>query len=113
MWRVRDAFVSVSDTDSRVTAARLRFSASRERRDPGLVRDVGTICHGASRRWAERRAYSADQTSSFCFVRRMTSSVNSLVPAWPAMSAVRTPSATASRQASRIAREACAASPPA
>ena len=54
------------------------------------------------------RRQSAAQTSSFVRTRRMTSSVNSLVPAWPPRSAVRTPSATVSRQASRIARPATA-----
>jgi HD-GYP domain-containing protein (c-di-GMP phosphodiesterase class II) len=50
--------------------------------------------------------HSADQTSSFDRTRRITSSVNSVVPACPPRSAVRTPSATASRHASRIARAA-------
>src|SRR5438034_300875 len=46
-------------------------------------------------------------------VRLITSSVNSVVPAWPLRSAVRTPSETASSAASRIAREAsCSSSPP-
>ena len=51
-------------------------------------------------------AQRADQTSSFCFVRRITSSVNSEVEACPPRSAVRTPSATASSEPSRIARPA-------
>ena len=47
-----------------------------------------------------------DQTSSFVFVRRITSSVNSDVDECPARSAVLIPCATASSDASRIARPA-------
>ena len=64
-----------------------------------------------SRSEARHRSQSEAQTSSFVVVRRITSSVNSVVPASPPRSAVRTPLATASRQPSRIARPAvCAAS---
>ena len=64
------------------------------------------------RRTATTRSslYRVDQTSSFVRTRRITSSVNSLVPTWPPRSAVRTPSATASRHDSRIARPATAVS---
>src|SRR5437764_5068311 len=47
--------------------------------------------------------YSADQTSSFDRVRRITSSVKSVIVASPPRSAVLTPCATASSAASRIA----------
>ena len=67
-------------------------------------------CAGASptksRRWGRRPLYSDAQTSSFVRTRRITSSVNAVVPWCPPRSAVRTPSATASRVASRIARPA-------
>ena len=43
---------------------------------------------------------SADQASSFAPTRLITSSVNSVVPAWPPRSTVRTPAAVASRTAS-------------
>ncbi len=51
-----------------------------------------------------------DQISSFAFVRSITSSVNSELDAWPPRSAVRTPEATDSSAASRIARPASRAS---
>ena len=45
-----------------------------------------------------RPSRASAQTSSFVCVRRITSSVNAVVPWWPPRSAVRMPSATASRQ---------------
>ena len=58
----------------------------------------------------DRLATASTRPRASCFTRRITSSVNSVVPAWPPRSAVRTPSATASRHASRIARPASRAS---
>ncbi len=79
-----------------------------------LGRCAGTPVRSTHRRDVPRRSgrprqlplavceLDAAQTSSFWRTREITSSVNSLVPSSPPRSDVRTPEATASRQASRI-----------
>jgi hypothetical protein len=87
----------------------LRVAVEQQHRRPTPAKAHAKLClAGVYSRQLEagEERQSASQTSSFCFVRRITSSVNSELEAWPLRSAVRTPSATASSEASRIARPA-------
>ncbi len=107
MISARPYRVPLSETRCIGRARHVRRVAVRSRHHGGVLRRMGR----SHRRVADRGReladrYTDDQTSSFSRTRSITSSVNSLEPRWPPRSAVRAPAATASRQASRIARPA-------